>query len=301
MSKKISYDGIFKELIDESPNESIIELINNLFEVNYSLDCEVQKLATESHIGGKEQRSDILFRIDSDMYHAEVQSNDHNNISLRVFQYSYRAALLHGKTTEKGYLKLDFPKSVVFYLRSDEKTPKELTIELNLPDGNTALFKIPTKHLKEYKPQELIDKSMLAFIPHYPMTFDDNLDEKALKKLKESNQIIVDGIANKAENGEIDSRIAGLTISGLKAVNKEILTQNKINQKEVDEIMEAIERRFNLDPLNWEASGRAKGKAEGKEEDAKKMFIKGFSFEDIQDITGLKTEILQKIQFSISK
>jgi hypothetical protein len=108
--------------------------------------------------------------------------------------------------------------------------------------------------LKEYTPQELIDNSMLPFAPHYPMTLDDNMDETALKKLKASNEIIADGIADKMENGEIDRRIAELTISGLKTVNLEVLTKNKISQKEVDEVMEAIEKRFVLEPLNWEAT-----------------------------------------------
>jgi predicted transposase/invertase (TIGR01784 family) len=73
--------------------------------------------------------------------------------------------------------------------------------------------------------------------------------------------------------------------------------------------METVQQRFQLEPLNWreegrvagEAKGRAAGKIEGKEEAARKMFVKGFSFEDIQDITGFNTEILEKIRLSISK
>jgi hypothetical protein len=60
---------------------------------------------------------------------------------------------------------------------------------------------------------------------------------------------------------------------------------------------QAVQQKYQLEPLNW----REEGRVAGKEEAARKMFVKGFSFEDIQDITGFNTEILEKIRLSISK
>ena len=64
--------------------------------------------------------------------------------------------------------------------------------------------------------------------------------------------------------------------------------------------MEAVQQRYNIEPLNWREDGILIGKNKGKEEDATKMFSKGFSFEDVQDITGLRTETLEKIRKSLS-
>jgi predicted transposase/invertase (TIGR01784 family) len=296
--KAISYDGILKELLDEFPSENIIELINNLFEKNYPRDSVVAKLTTESHKDGTEQRSDILFRIGSDMYHAEIQSNDDKDIAFRVFQYSYRAALQHGKTVEMDYLKLDFPKSVVFYLRTKDRTPHEITIELNLPDGNMVTFKIPAKHLKEYSIQDLTDKAMIAFAPYYPMLHEGEQlkSPQGLKNLKNDTLFIIDKIKEKADNGEIGRNAAELTIKSLEDILEYVMVKSKVDRKEVDEIMEAVARKYHLEPLNWREEGRIEGLAKGKEETAKKMLAKGYKIEDIQDITGLKAETIEKLK-----
>ncbi|MCL2086940.1 MAG: hypothetical protein FWH05_05015, partial [Oscillospiraceae bacterium] len=123
------------------------------------------ELNPESHFDGEEKRSDTMLRIGKDDYLVEVQSENDESMPLRIFVYQYRAALQHRTTLRADYLRLDFPKTVVFYLRGNKNTPHELTIELKLPDSNIVSYKVPTKRLSEYKPEDLISKSMLIFAP----------------------------------------------------------------------------------------------------------------------------------------
>ncbi|MCL2018905.1 MAG: Rpn family recombination-promoting nuclease/putative transposase, partial [Oscillospiraceae bacterium] len=131
-------------------------------------------------------KTGLTFEGGRDRMGLEIQSSPDKTITLRVFEYAYRVAMQHGKEQGKDYLKLDFPKTVVFYLRSDKKTPRELSIELNLPDGSTAAYTVPTKRLEEYKPEDLIKKSMLIFAPFYSMLWEKKLEQNpaALKELK---------------------------------------------------------------------------------------------------------------------
>jgi len=297
--KNISYDKIFKELLQEFPDESVVEFINHLFERNYQLNSEVQKLSTETQLNNEEKRSDIMLRIGGDVYHAEIQSNDDIGITLRVFEYSYRAALQHGKTQSNDSLKLRFPKSVVVYLRSDNNTPRELTIELTLPDENTVSFKIPTKHLSEYSLQDLTQDSSVIFAPYYPMRYEgDSLKSTGgLENLKNESILIIDKIKEKLNNGEITQKSADLIIKSLEDILKNTMVKSDISEREVDEIMEAVQQRYQLEPLNW----REEGRIEGKVESAKNMFNRGYAIEDIQDITGLKKEMLEKLRLSMPK
>jgi len=92
MDKNISYDGIFKELLDEFPSENIIGLINKLFELNHPKDSKVLKLSTETHNDGTERRSDMVLKIGDDMYHVELQSlSDISDNDCYPSKYAIRA------------------------------------------------------------------------------------------------------------------------------------------------------------------------------------------------------------------
>jgi len=296
--KSISYDGIFKELMDEFPDESIVDFINNLFERNHPRDSMVLKLATESHVDSSARRSDKTLRIGETMYHVELQSGDDSDIALRIFEYSYRAALLHGKTQGDDFLRLDFPRPVVFYLRATGKTPRLITVELNLPDGNTTTFTIPAKHLNEYTLQDLTQDSSVIFAPYYPMLYEGESlkTPEVLKKLESESITIVDRIKSKADSGTIGRKSADLIVKSLEDILENVMLKAKIDQKEVEGVMEAVARKYHLEPLNWREEGRVEGKAKGMREAAMKMLAKGFSIADIQDVTGYAADTLEEMR-----
>jgi len=306
--------SIFKELIDELPDEYIILFINALFDRNYPTDAKVTRLATESRLNGAERRSDIIIGIKTNkknnIFCIELQSQSDMEITLRIFEYSCRAALQHGKTQDEGFLTLDFPQCVVFYLRSGAKTPKELTITLNLPDGSTTGFKIPVKKLEQYSPHELTEDSKIILSPFYPILYEGSPLKTAdnLKKLESEVLTIIDKIKHKADSSAISQKAAELIVSALKSILNNVIEKSNVPKREAESIMEAAAKRYYLEPLNWRAEGKAegiligeakseaKGIIKGKIEAAKKMFAKGFSFDDVRDITGLSTQVLEQIK-----
>jgi len=216
---------------------------------------------------------------------------------LRVFVYGYRAAYQHGKTVQSDLIELDFPKSVVVYLRSDEKTPKELTVRLKLPDWSVTEFKIPTRRLSEFSRDELIESSSLIFVPYYPMLFEGEplKTSGGLEKLKTEAIYIIDRIKEKTVNGEVSVKTAELLINSLEDILENVMIKSKINQKEVEEIMEAVQGKYNLKPLNWRAEGIAIGKADA----AREMFAEGFAYDVVQRITKLMPEVLNQLKAEV--
>ena len=219
MENQIKYDSVFKKLLEEFPDNTIIDLIDELFGQKHPHGTKVIRLATETHTDGKERRSDIMLRIGGEIYHAEIQSSDDSTIALRVFEYSYRAALQHGKTVEKDSLRLKFPKSTVFYLRSTPQTPREITVELELPDGKETSFKVPTKRLDEYAPQDLTRNGTVIFAPFYPMLYEKKLKSAAeLENLKNDVFFLIDKMREKVETGEMSQKTAEIITGSMEDI-----------------------------------------------------------------------------------
>ena len=298
MSKSISYDGYFKELLDGFPDDDVVALINGLFGTTYPYDSKILRLATESHFDGEEKRSDTMLRIGKDDYLVEVQSENDESMPLRIFVYQYRAALQHRTTLRADYLRLDFPKTVVFYLRSNKNTPHELTIELKLPDSNIVSYKVPTKRLSEYKPEDLISKSMLIFAPFYSMLFENKIAKNPadVEKLRDIAVFLSDGIKERLHKEEISKNTADFATEALRCILKNVLDKAKVNHKEVDEVMEAVEKRYYLETTRQRAEGKAEGKAEGILEIALRMLGRGKSVEEIVEDTGLTHREIQRLQ-----
>ena len=289
---QISYDGTFKELLDGFHNNDIVGTINRLFDEEHPKNSEVKKLATESHDNNKEMRSDKILQIGDDTYHIELQTDDDKSIVTRVFIYSYRAAMQHSKQDGVDFLELRFPKTVVFYLRSDENTPRELTVRLTLPDGNKVSYKVPTKRLCEYTPEDLTEKSMLIFAPFYSMLWENKLKTpETLEELQNVMLFLSDGIKKQLENGEVSKITADYATNALRVILRNVLTKSKVKPEEVTNLMEAVEKRYNLDINNW----RAEGKTEGAIEFAKKLLGMGDSVDKVVTVTGLPREKVESL------
>jgi hypothetical protein len=302
MNEKISYDSICKELFGELSDESIVKFINSQFGRNYPLDSKVDNPKTDSILDGTENRSDIIIGIGNDLYlintyHVELQTSEDSGMAKRVFEYAYRAALDKCKCT-KDSLELTFPRSAVFYQRSEKTTPEEFLIRLNLPDDTVKVYKVSAKKVSDFSSQDLTDreKGLYAFVPNYPLNFEDKTNEEALAELKNGNELITDNLVVMVKDGEVSQRFAELAVKGLTDITENVLLKNGKTREEVDEFMEATVKRFALEPLNWEARGLAKGIAKT----ASKMFMRGDTIEDVQEVTDLDRVTLQKLQETVA-
>jgi hypothetical protein len=313
LDKNISYDGIFEAILEHYPNKSVVGFVNKLFGKNYPPDSRVERLSTESHTDGSEHRSDVLFRINDDMLHFEVQTANDGRMALRVIEYSFYAAFKSGTKFDGDTIVIDFPESVVIYLRSNENTPKELNVRLNLPGGKVADFEITAKLMVEIPLAELTTESMLALFPFRPMNYERSKNVPIdLNGLRTDVTAMAAELTRKVKNGEVDGMVADLAASSLKRIVKNVLVKANTEKKEAERIMEAVERDlFVIEPLVWEAKGRTEGRAEGiaegeargeargRTETAREMFAAGLDYEFIRRITKLNPDVLEKLRAEV--
>jgi hypothetical protein len=179
------YDKIFKKVITLS-NESVINLINSLFDEDYSSECTVSYNWTESVDETLQRRlSDSIVTVtepeDSDenanldegrrnarchRYHMEAEIDCDDEIIFRVFDYGYRNALnnMHGSNGEDAYV-LNFPEPKIIYIYSTRPVPDEYELMLDFGTQGNFKYKVQTVKLHKMSIQEINDRKMIILIP----------------------------------------------------------------------------------------------------------------------------------------
>lgn len=125
------YDKIFKKILTLS-STAVINLINGLFDTDYSSDNDVTYNWTE-FVDGELRHilaGTILTIGTGNSYHLEAQMTEDDNIIFRVFEYGYRHADRGRENSHTGQ-RLLFPEARIIYLTSDSTTPDnyELTLD----------------------------------------------------------------------------------------------------------------------------------------------------------------------------
>ena len=84
---------------------------------------------------------------------------------------------------------VEFPHSMVLFLRSTKKTPDTMTIEMKTP-GGTVRFGVPVMKAQRYSLEEIFQKKLLFLLPFYIFSYESRLkeyneNEEKLEALKE--------------------------------------------------------------------------------------------------------------------
>ena len=302
-NEAINFDSMVKELLEESSKENVIRFINTLYNENFPLDSRVTRLATETNNQGEQRRSDIMIMINEREFHAEVQSTPDSTMVFRMFDYGYRHALMN-KIMTADSLELNFPDPIVIFLRNTERTPTEFTVKLNFTNTDSFSYKIPVKRIGDYTPESLIDGSLYAIGPFYPMKYEKELSgehsEESEQRFTSEINSLYDWIEGKVKKGEISKEFAQLFIDGLIKTTAKVTSKAKIINKEaIEKVMENIQtRKYVLDPLNWREEGREEGRAESRAEkldSAREMKRDNMPIEKIQKYTKLSVEEIQRL------
>ena len=67
---------------------------------------------------------------------------------------------------------VEFPRSALIYLRSNEKTPDEMTIEIRTSDGQSIRHRIPVMKLNCYGMDELFEKKLWFLLPFHGFCYE---------------------------------------------------------------------------------------------------------------------------------
>lgn len=171
------FDDVFRTMLERMP-QLVIPVINEVFHTSYSEDEKIEQYRNEHHTKSGEIITDSYLGICDKLYHLECESQPKGNMSIRMIEYDFAVALENAERDDNVY-EINFPHSCVLYLRHNARTPEELTVKVNLPDGQHFCYHTPTVRLQEYTREEIFRKRLLFFLPFYIMRYEKELPEIA--------------------------------------------------------------------------------------------------------------------------
>lgn len=166
------YDDVFKTLANDC-KELLIPMVNEIFHEHFIGNESVVFYPNEHYMNlqnGQEQEriTDTCFEIRGEYkkkYHIECQSTADSRMLIRMFEYDTQIALDDGELLE-NVLKVSFPDSAVFYLRSNERTPDVMYVQMKTPGGELA-YPVRVMKMKSYTLEGIFEKNLLFLIPFY--------------------------------------------------------------------------------------------------------------------------------------
>ena len=171
------YDDAFKTMLEKFP-QLIIPIINEQFDRNYALDEKVEFLDKELHeVYSDDVEADSVFRICTEIYHVECQSNPDSTIAVRIWEYDVFISLKNPSRNEEGVYELRFPHSCVLYLRHNSKTKDNIPIHVWFNNTESYIYRIPIIKVQDYTKEEIFDKKLFMLLPFYIMRYEKELDE----------------------------------------------------------------------------------------------------------------------------
>ena len=139
------YDKAFKRILTLT-KQTVINLINGLFDKDYPTDSEITYNWTEFEDKElKRTLADSIVTINgTDSYHMEAQMTEDEEIVFRVFEYGYGHAQknrIQGDASEE----LIFPRPCIIYLDEGKKdrVPDEYTLTLCFKGQGTFDYRVP--------------------------------------------------------------------------------------------------------------------------------------------------------------
>lgn len=212
------YDKIFKKILTLS-SKSVINLINGLFETDYSPDSTVEYHWTEFMDDTlKRILADTILTIDGKYsYHIEAQMTKDDSIIFRVFEYGFSHANRHG-IQKDDYYELPFPEPKIIYLCPEPNLPEQYTLRLNFGSQGYFDYKVNTCCFSKISTQELNDKKMVILIPFKLLNLRRELEKsRSLENLIALKNLIQNDIIGSIED---NLRLNNITIDDARKLKR---------------------------------------------------------------------------------
>lgn len=214
------------------------------------------------------------------------------------------------------------PKQLVIFIEQNPSIKDELRLRLIFPDGQEVKYRVPVMKYWEYGKAEILEQKLYPLLPLQVFKLRYQMEkikrrkthtQQELRELIEKAQQIVEEMANEAARMFKAKEIDGGDLHKILLANEELfkyLNSRYVNDEKLNEEVLSMTRTL-YDPivaekaklegiLEGEAKGKLEGKMEGKLEDARNAVKKGFSLEDIAEITGLPLETVQKLKAELT-
>lgn len=205
MGSSTIFDDVLRTFQERRP-KLLIPLVNEVFHECYPADAEVTRLPEEYQKVISKVVADSCNKLDNRIYHFECQSRKDGNMILRMVEYDFMIALVDSRRrgdTER----IKFPRSCVIYLRTTVTMPDEETLEIEMPDGQIILYRIPVLKLRDYTIDEIFEKNLLILLPYYIINYEKKIsaiakDEARIRILIQEYREIVERLAETTKNDE---------------------------------------------------------------------------------------------------
>lgn len=215
------WDEITKREVQLHP-EVVLPLIEEMFHRKYEKGIPIELLSTEYAVrriyesGEKVIQSiysDLLIRVDKDLYHIECQMEEQKDMVLRMLEYDVHIALNYGTQKndcqeQKRSYNLWMPKSVILYLEHSANTPDYEECEIHFADGTSHSYQVPIMKVQNYSMEMIEGKHLNMLIPFLPIRFrkvvrsaSSQTREKAGKELTELLAKCIMILKREKENG----------------------------------------------------------------------------------------------------
>lgn len=169
------WDEIMKKIAYSAP-ELLFPLIHEVHGRDYPKGTTISPLATEYSVQRSDTkqissiRADITVLIGGvDIYHFECEIRNNKSMIIRMFEYDMHIALSYNNSTNSSIPELNFPHSAVLYLGDNGNIPEHIACRINLPDGGSFLYNVPTVKVQSYSLEDIRQKHLSVLIPFLPI------------------------------------------------------------------------------------------------------------------------------------
>lgn len=177
------YDKIFKKILTLS-STAVINLINGIFDTNYSTDSTITYNWTEFADNNLRRiLADTIITINAaNSYHLEAQMTEDEDIIFRVFDYGYAHSRRNSsKNVSSGILR--FPEPKIIYLYTKSPAPDYYDLILDFGTQGTFLYQVSTFKYLETSPEELTRRKMIILILFELLKLRDIMKKNAPRKI----------------------------------------------------------------------------------------------------------------------
>ena len=316
-----AYDDAYRTMLEKC-SSLVLPVLNEVFGEHYCGNEEVILNQNELFITTPDEQS--VERItDSSIqvvgsgrkkrFHIECQSTPDQSILLRLFEYDSQIAL-DNCSLQGNRLEVEFPQSALIYLRSNENTLDEMTIEIRTSDGQSISHRVPVMKLDKYGLAEMFEKKLWFLLPfhgfRYESTFaDSEVDQDQRRALIDVFLEMRRRLDDLCSSGQINEYQKYRIIFCVRMVIEKLMKRYPNVRKEVLDVMGGkvveceVDRILERGIEQGRRQGVAQGVAQGRSQLIENMLynkktpeeIAAFCNCDLQEVKEVQKKVLVNI------
>ena len=158
-----------------------------------------------------------------------------------MIEYDFHIALEEALEGDKKPCEINFPASCVVMLRHNSKTPDTIDIKVNLPDGESFIYKTKVVKAQSYSFGDIFKRRLFLLLPYYLMRYegmigriveDENLRSQLIAECTSIRNELISAMA-RAGSMMLYEELTALIIR----VSNYVFRQNEKLQDEVNKAM----------------------------------------------------------------